>query len=241
MSISQTRAARRSLLLSLNNVFYAFLILFIFASATCAATLVVPAGGDLQAAINNAAPGDTIILEAGATYRGPFTLPKKTGDSYITIQSSRAAEITGRVSPSQRSLLASLRSNVGGAPVIKTAAGAHHYNLVALEISTFSATDFIYDLVRLGDSSQTDLSNVPHHLTLDRLWIHGFATQSVQRGVSLNSAETSIINSYISDIHGVNFDTQAICGWNGPGPYHIINNYLEAAGENVMFGGAADC
>src|SRR6185503_719188 len=24
----------------------------------------------------------------------------------------------------------------------------------------------------------------------------------------------------------------------GPGPYRIINNYLEAAGENVMFGGA---
>ena len=26
-------------------------------------------------------------------------------------------------------------------------------------------------------------------------------------------------------------------GWNGPGPYLIENNYLEAAGENVMFGG----
>ena len=33
-------------------------------------------------------------------------------------------------------------------------------------------------------------------------------------------------------------DTQAIGGWNGPGPYLIENNYLEAAGENVMFGGA---
>ena len=27
-------------------------------------------------------------------------------------------------------------------------------------------------------------------------------------------------------------------GWNGPGPFKIVNNYLEAAGENVMFGGA---
>ena len=33
-------------------------------------------------------------------------------------------------------------------------------------------------------------------------------------------------------------DTQAICGWNGPGPYTITNNYLEAAGENILFGGA---
>jgi hypothetical protein len=75
-------------------------------------------------------------------------------------------------------------------------------------------------------------------LILDRLWIHGFETQDLQRGISLNSAETSIINSYISDIHGVATDTQAICGWNGPGPYHIINNYVEAAAENIMFGGA---
>jgi hypothetical protein len=46
------------------------------------------------------------------------------------------------------------------------------------------------------------------------------------------------MNSYISDIHGKGYDTQAICGWNGPGPFKIINNYLEGAGENVMFGGS---
>lgn len=214
--------------------------LLIFSAASPGATLVVPAGGDLQGAINAAAPGDTIVLEAGATYRGPFTLIPKTGDSFITIQSSRVSEITGRVSPSQRALLAALRSNIVAEPVIKTSGAAHHYKLVGLEISTFSSSDFIYDLVRLGtgDSSQSDLSSVPHHLILDRVWIHGFETQEVQRGISLNTAETSIINSYISDIHAVATDTQAICGWNGPGPYHILNNYLEAAGENIMFGGA---
>src|SRR6059058_5987902 len=26
--------------------------------------------------------------------------------------------------------------------------------------------------------------------------------------------------------------------WNGPGPFHILNNYLEAAGENIFFGGS---
>src|SRR5262245_16179127 len=233
MSISQVSAVSPRI----NYVFPALLILFISASTSFAATLVVPSGGDLQAAINNAAPGDTIVLEAGATYRGPFTLPKKTGDSYITIQSSRATEITGRVAPSQSALLAKLRCSTAE-PVIRFAAGAHHYKLIGLDVSTFSATDVIYDLVRLGESEQTDLSSVPHHLILDRLWVHGFPTQNVQRGISLNSGDTSIINSYISDIHGVGFDTQAICGWNGPGPYQIINNYLEASGENIMFGGA---
>jgi hypothetical protein len=31
---------------------------------------------------------------------------------------------------------------------------------------------------------------------------------------------------------------QAICGWNGPGPFTITNNYLEGATENVLFGGS---
>ena len=221
----------------INYPFAIFLILLISASSSLAATLVVPSGGDLQAAINSAAPGDTIVLDAGATYRGPFTLPKKTGDLYITIQSSRAAEITGRVSPSQSGLLAKLRSSIAD-PIVRTAAGAHHYKLIGLEISTVSATDFIYDLVRLGEPVQSDLASVPHHLILDRLWVHGFSTQDVQRGISLNSSDTAITNSYISDIHSVGVDTQAICGWNGPGPYQIVNNYLEASGENIMFGGA---
>src|SRR5687767_5326252 len=165
MPISQQCAAQRSVSPQ-NTAFAILLILFISASAASAATHVVPAGGDLQAAINVAAPGDTIILEAGATYRGPFILPKKTGDAFITIQSSRAAEISGRVSPSQSGLLAKLRSNVGGLPIIATASGAHHYKLIGLEISTFTATDLVYDLVRLGDDGQKDLSSVPHHLIL---------------------------------------------------------------------------
>ena len=240
MSVPQVCAAARCCFAPrIINVCVIFSIFFLAAAATEGATLVVPAGGDLQSAINAAAAGDTIILDAGATYRGPFVLPNKTGESMITIQSSRASEITGRVSPSQSELLAKLRSNSPAEPIVRTDPRAHHYQLIGLDISTFSASDFVYDLIRLGDGEgQTDLASVPHHLILDRLWVHGFPTQGVQRGISLNTAETTIINSYISDIHLVGIDTQAICGWNGPGPYRIINNYLEASGENVLFGGA---
>src|SRR4029079_19590158 len=55
---------------------------------------------------------------------------------------------------------------------------------------------------------------------------------------ALNSAATTIVNSYISDIKSKQSDAQAIAGWNGPGPFTIENNYLEASGENVLFGGA---
>ena len=193
---------------------------------------------DLQDTLDDARPGDTIVLEAGKVYRGPFTLPKKAGSSFITIQSSRAAELPEgtRVGPAQAALLPKLVSaNVE--PVIKTAPGAHHYRFVGIEISTATEKDKIYDLVRLGESKQT-AADVPHDLLIDRSWIHGWPTQDVQRGISLNGAEITISNSSITEIHGRGYDTQAICGWNGPGPFHIINNYLEASGENILFGGA---
>jgi hypothetical protein len=60
---------------------------------------------------------------------------------------------------------------------------------------------------------------------------------AVRRAIALNSAYTDITNSWIEDIHEAGSDSQAIGGWNGTGPYNIINNYLEAASENVMFGG----
>ena len=196
--------------------------------------------GDFQRALNEARPGDTIVLQAGAVYEGPFTLPVKSGAEFITIQSSRVSELPEgvRVSPSQSALFAKLQSAVNGLPIIKTDAKAHHYKFVGIEFSTANEKVVVYDLVRFGDNEQTKLDQVPHHLEIDRSYIHGFKTQEVQRGISLNSAETNITNSYISEVHGKGYDTQAICGWNGPGPFKIINNYLEGAGENVMFGGA---
>ena len=47
-----------------------------------------------------------------------------------------------------------------------------------------------------------------------------------------------MLNSWISDCKAVGQDTQALGGYNGPGNYLIENNYLEAATENVLFGGA---
>src|SRR5688500_12395348 len=54
-------------------------------------TITVPAGGNIQAALNAASPGDVIVLEAGATYLSPsdgLVLPYKSGSGWITIQTS---------------------------------------------------------------------------------------------------------------------------------------------------------
>ena len=63
------------------------------------------------------------------------------------------------------------------------------------------------------------------------------ATASIRRAVALTSASTDITNSSIEEIHQPGSDSQAIAGWNGLGPFNIINNHLEGGSENIMFGG----
>src|SRR5437763_1694214 len=207
------------------------------ASVSTASTISVAAGGDLQAAINNAQPGDTITLARGATFTGGYVLPSKGGSTTITIRTAGDTDLPGpggRISPNNTAQLAKIKSD--GGPAVQTAPGAHHWTLQLVEIVGVGGSD----LVLLGDGSgaQSQLSQVPHDLVFDRVYIHGDATKGQKRGIALNSASTTITGSYISDIKAVGMDSQAICGWNGPGPFTITNNYLEAAGENILFGGS---
>ena len=204
------------------------------------AVIHVPAGGNLQAAFDNVQPGDTIELQAGAVFTGNFVLRTKPGNDWIIIRTSNLAGISSegsRVSASQAGAMPKVLSP-NAAPAISTAPGAHHYRFVGLEIGVAAGVGINHGIVCFGDGSQNSLSEIPHDLVIDRCYIHGNLTGDVTRGVAINSSYTAIIDSNISGCHGVGFDTQAIAGWSGPGPFKIVNNYLEAAGENVMFGGA---
>jgi hypothetical protein len=209
------------------------------------ATINVPAGGDFQAALNAAQPGDQIVLQAGATYTTPpdgFVLPNKPGTNWIVIRTSNIGSLPAegsRVSPASAVAMARIVTN-GLWPTVRTAAAAHHYRFIGIEFTIAPAQLQNYGIVTLGEgsSAQSSLTQVPHDIVIDRSYIHGNATVNVSRGIALNSARTAIIDSYVADCHGIGYDTQAIAGWNGPGPFKIVNNYLEGAAENVIFGGS---
>ena len=197
----------------------------------------VPPGASLQQALDLALPGDTITLQPGAVYVGSFRLRNKPGTDPITITTSDPGLLPPpgkRVTPAYSGSMPILSSPTQS-PVFKTDAGASHYRLIGLEITSPA---YNWDLIRLGSFGATSVEEQSEDFVLDRLYIHGDPVNGGKRGITLNAASTSITNCYISDIKGMGQDTQAILGWNGPGPYEIINNYLEAAGENLMFGGA---
>lgn len=225
-------------------------------------TITVKAGGDFQAALNSANCGDTIQLQAGATFSGFFRFPAKSCDDnhWIIVRTSAddsalPAEGT-RLTPcyagvtslparpvlqcaSSANVLARLTAPVGNGPIIFSS-GANHYRLTGLEITRPAGTGIIYSLASVAHGGTAN------NLIFDRVWLHGTAQDETGKGIDLGgTGYVSVVDSFLTDFHcisgtGACTDAHAIGGGGGNpvGPYKIVDNFLEASGENVMFGGA---
>lgn len=219
-------------------------------SSVSARIITVAAGAPLQQAINAARDGDVLALENGAVFTGNFTLPLRPTPSeratapndasgMVVIRPARPEGLPvagARLQPSTARSLPRIHSP-NGAPAVRTGPGARGWRLELIEFT--AAAGGPGDIIALGDgsSAQSQRSQVPRDLILDRVYVHGDATLGQKRCIALNSAETTITGSYVAECKAEGQDAQAVAGWNGPGPFTITNNYLEGAGENIMFGG----
>jgi hypothetical protein len=203
-------------------------------------TIPVARGGDLQGALKAAQPGDVLVLEPGATFQGNFSLPNKVGTAWIVVRSGASDDKLPapgtRVTPGLAPLMPKIVSPNGN-PALYTEAGAHHYRFVGIEFTIATSVKDVYSIVAFGGEQTAD-ADTPRDLILDRCYVHGHPETMSRRGVLLNGASSAVIDSHVSEIHAAGADSQAILGYNGPGPFKIINNYREATTENLMFGGA---
>ncbi len=208
--------------------------------APSGAVLEVAAGGNLQAALDKAQLGDTIVLQAGATFRGPFKLPNKTaGSGWIYVVSSHLSYLPPpgtRVGPADATNMPKILAP-NFMTALNTVANSHHFRFVGIEFAPAPGTTDTYVLVRIGNSD-TSPTTLAHHIVFDRCYVHGVPNTSSQRGIEMDGAYVAVVDSYISDFQEIDTDTQALMAFNTTGPLQIRNNYIEAATENVLFGGA---
>ena len=226
--------------------------------------VTVRSGDNLQAALDHAHCGDTVELQAGAVFTGVFTLRAQACDSahWIIIRTSSAdglltpegqritpcyagvASLQGRPSYScanPQNVMARIENNTAGDGPFILRTGANHYRLIGLEFTRTVGVQAAPGLVGVEPNGVAD------HIVVDRCWFHGTLHDETQVGVSLSGTNSvAVVDSYFTDFHctlnGMCSDAHAVGGGLGnhqDGPFKIQNNFLEASGQAVFFGGGA--
>ena len=201
------------------------LITLLWAVPVWAARHDVKAGDNLQTVIDKALPGDEIVIQAGARFAGPFVIPSKTFGPVIVIRST-ATLPDRRVTEAELPLMPTLFTSVNDA--VLTAMGSGRTNWKFDGINFEPSPTF--------PSGEAIILEGANAFTFDRINITG-SVNGTRRGIRMNGGDIAVVRSRITGIWAPGQDAQALCAWNGKGPYRISDNLLVAAGENVMFGG----
>ena len=224
-------------------------------------TVMVRAGEDPSQALSKAACGDTIQLQAGATF-DLLPLPSKNcddshwiivrtsaPDSKLPPEGTRLTPCYAGVSslPGRPALSCASTENVlakieykkkGGSGPILIAPGANHYRLIGLEVTRAPSPTIVYNLV--GPTTE-------HRIILSSIACGCHGTHRMKPCGELCSATCvswqSSIPIYRLSLHRENrrlcrlsSDRRRI-GDDPMGPFKIVNNFLEAAAESIEFGG----
>ena len=178
-----------------------------------------------------------MLVAAASRRMSPPTAPAPPAP-VVLIRSSAYASLPSpgnRVGTGDASNMPTIQATTGNNAIL-TADGAHHYRLVGLQIKA-PTTLLQGSIVKIG-GGETTLAEFPTDITIDRCLIRGDPTVGARRGVQLDGIRCAVIDSYIDNCKEDASDTQAVWAYNTPGPLKIVNNYCEASGENIMFGGA---
>jgi hypothetical protein len=208
----------------------------------------VNSGGDLQAAITAAVPGDVIVLEAGAVFAGNFTFPDKTGgggDIYVVSSTVHAGTFT---TPAGRRLTSGAQTatirHVGSgnvSPVISTTgSGRTGWRFVGITVDTPpSSTYDLNTLIRLGNPDEPSVANYPGRFVFDRCRVLGRPLQNIRRAFWVMGPEFGLYDAQVLDINtGVSDgDSQCVLFTSAASAGLIDNCELSGATEQVVLGG----
>ena len=217
---------------------------------------------DLQNQLNAAVGGDAVVLPHGCVWTGNFVFPVHQGSGYVVVMTDALNQLPPagtRINPADSPNMARLQlpAGTGQASVLSndytnpnTASRASMYwRFTGLEMAAPANVPMTYALVTIDavdDTGNGAANGLPqYHRVRSRVWVHADnLTTCMQRAFRANAAYFALVDSYVNQIQSPSApfafaaEAQTITVWNSPGPFMIVNNYLEASTENVMFGGS---
>lgn len=189
-------------------------------------THLVQAGESVQAALDRAVSGDEVVLAAGATYPGTLVLhPKGTPDVPVIVRGP-APLPDRRITAADAGPLPKLVSGTTDPAV--TTDGGGGYRFVGVEF--LPNAQGMYSVVYTPGATD--------HLAFDRCVVIGDETHGQKNAFALNGAHISVQRCHLANLWFAGEESHAFVAWDGPGPYLLQDNYLEAASIGILFGGA---
>jgi len=216
----------------------------------------VAADSDLATNVESAKCGDTLLLPKGASFDIRELPSKKCDDQhYITIRTdtpdSELPPQGTRISPAWAGI-----ASLPGRPAYAQPAGGPAKLLATLinRVPSGARLGDHYRFIGIEWTSRPDghvarlvSTEGADHIIFDRNWFHPPEETEMNKGVGIIKATRyiAVVNSYLSGFHciaraGTCTDASAVGGGNGTdfvSTLKIYNNYLEASGENILFGG----
>jgi hypothetical protein len=194
-------------------------------------------------AVLNAGGSRVICLGMGLQLDGNWHVPARAAtDTGWTVLRADSLFTRGRpVLGTER--LPRLRLLARNQPVLHFRSRSARWLVQGVEITTDSSvattsTNAIGYLVFVGEYiAERTLADLPRDIHFSHINTHGWPLQDVNRALALNGAGHAVLDSRCTEIHQRNSDSQCVVSWNGPGPFTVRQNVLEASAENIMFGG----
>ena len=200
----------------------------------------VKAGDNLQKALEAAAVDTSgkdvrIKVQPGAKFLGNLSEPVKSHNRMVYVEPDFDVQAnlgSGRVDSARTDLpiVSPTNTSLGTLTSVRSRGwswqGIH-----------FDKTGSGRGIVELGDASAVAVSEVAQQHSFKQCRMHGDPVAFQKRGIIANCGALVVEGCDMRNIGYPGADGQCILGYNGPGPFSIVGNYLEGAGENVMFGG----
>jgi hypothetical protein len=209
----------------------------------------VNSGGDVQAALDAANPGDVIVLESGAVFSGTFNIPTNKsggvgGDIYIVSSAIHGGSFDTPVGTRKTTDagLATLRHpGTGAVNVINTTGnGRTGWRLcgVRLDVPSGYTGTALTSMVQLGDVTQTTSAAYPGRFAFDRCRLFGRPLAQIRRAIWVTGPDFYFGDGEIGDIVTVNTgDCQGILITHAASNVTITNHAIGGPTESVVVGG----
>lgn len=216
-------------------------------------------GESLQAALDNAggaiacgAKGLVIAVPPGEFDRVHWVLGHHSGSCQgkwvilrTDVADSQLPPAGARINPSYAGVMPEMVGQSRPNAIVSNRAAApgqeadHWWLGPGLNV-TFRSGGANWIVIQLGGNGEVNASLLPDSIVIDRCWVHGSnATDDTHAGISMDARNAVLVNSWIDDIHNVNFDSMTFLAYTSPGPFLVDNNHLEGAtAEGFIFGGA---